>query len=1383
MKKMKKSASLSCLLFAATLGSCPAALAQETSLLHVVKSTVNAESENAELCLEFDKTLAAASPSRLSAALRLAAEGKNVTPPNIVAAGTSLCLFPLERGKAYRLDVGGLRGTNDEKMASSFQSSFTIPDRSPALAFTGRNGGVNEFGAYERPLTLRVVNVAHAKIDVYRVTDPALMARVWQDRAQTALAPSESAFLARSKGQTIWREEASFDAAPNTTVAREISLREKIPDLAPGLYLIVADAGKDEGKPANKGLAPLAAAWFTKSDFSLRALRDGDGIHVFASSAEAGKFKNNIRLQSFDRKPELLAEASLGANGIGMIPYPPKEADKGEVASIVGIDTAGNVAFADSESLPPLSGNPALGDIRTAALLTPPFQAVEVSLSLTPSEDASALTSPSLLRLSQGDFVYAEFPVPPLAAETARLSFPAPAVQGAWALRWQKTDGAILAAAPLRVSAHADAPRLEVASEREVLTGEAPWNVTIHSRLSSGKPAPLTGGRILLSWQKLDPAAFGWKDYRFGTSATLGDAPTPIADFLTDLNGQAALRLTVPKPPQERSLYQAVLKVVAEPDSGIADAPPLVLPLRPEGTVIGLKPLAQDARFMQNGIARFAVVGLSSDGKSRDVAGLSYQVYEEGRSFAWYQDEGKWNYKPEAQLRPIGGGALAVKADASSILEWPVTAGNYRLEILDPSGKLLAQTTFSAGWDSTGAAASPVLPLSVSLPKNLHPGHEVLAHVNLPEPAMVTAIVADTRLRYVVHEFRPKGDTVIAFTPKADWLKTVSLTIEAVPQDAQKTGSTLRRTVIEASVAQGKPLAAQTVPVSILATEDPSALVLRKDKVGVLTFGIENNGEAQETYHYAFTASPGLKIETGEKGEVVLNGRQSRSLSLTVSGGAVGAKDLRLDVTGAHTPRMSRSWAVAVLPKADSWRSAETASIAAGQPLLPVAAKAHDNAVALISRTPMSGLAEILAFVVNARPFTTQELAASIEALPLWRETLAQAGLAPDFWVAARVREQVEQMLRHQNPDGGFSAYRGGESLMEDTAAALTALGAVETEQAKPAKMLAIGWLKQRLANTWLDEKERAPRAAAYAALAAADAIDPASLHYFSDTSALGTLPPIAKAHIAAAFKHIRDFDAAAFWIKKMLDEDHAPKSIQLLNALSATDALSSDDVGAAMSAMAQTLRHSVSPSLQDAAALLRAVAANALNAGKGKVVNGKDGKEFSGVLALRAGDPLLASYRNGDAQPLFVTGVAEAEDPPFPLPQGASLARHVYRLNGVELSPSTKPVRGEIYMVELKGTASAASGDALLLLQEGDNGVRPMGCPLSAKLDTLSFIPWFTTRGLTSLRACEFSPHALNVLLTPFEGDNVSFSVVTFAHIDAPSVAEIPLPRLRIVK
>jgi hypothetical protein len=398
----------------------------------------------------------------------------------------------------------------------------------------------------------------------------------------------------------------------------------------------------------------------------------------------------------------------------------------------------------------------------------------------------------------------------------------------------------------------------------------------------------------------------------------------------------------------------------------------------------------------------------------------------------------------------------------------------------------------------------------------------------------------------------------------------------------------------------------------------------------------------------------------------------------------------------------------------------------------------------------------------------------------LWGDTMTQAGLAPDFVIAARRQQQVAQLLRHQNADGGFASLRGGDSTMEATAAALTALGPDASDIVKPAKDLAIGWIRQRLANTWFDASARAPRAAAYAALAAADAIDAASLHYFSDTSATSSLPAIAEANIAAAFKHIHDPNAAAFWIKKMLDEDKPAKTIPLLNALAATDALSSDDVHAAMAKMTDDIRKGAPVDPQEAAGLLRAIATDNADAGKGRVLTGDETRAVSGVLVIRMPET-AASASNGDAQPLSVTYVAEGKAAPV---SGPAVTRHIYRMNGVELSPPAKPMRGEIYMVELKGAIPDLPDNAQLLLQDGDaNALRPVGCPLSMKMDAPAFIPWFTTGGLTPLSSCEFSVHELSVVLAPASDDVSAFSVVYFAHIDAASVTDIPPARLRLAK
>jgi len=1376
--KSPSSLYLSCLSFAVALCIPSFSIAQNEEPLRVVKSTTNAESENPELCLEFNRSVASIPSWRFTSALRLEANGKTVTPPNVVATDSSLCLFPLEHGTSYRLLLKGLKTSDSEKRAESYALSFTIPNRAPGLVFTNETGGVNEFGSYGKPLTLRAINVAHASVSVHHIADTALMARIWQDRALTALAPSETAYLARDKGTTLWREEETFDPTLNATTEQKISLREKMPDLKPGLFLIVADAGKNEKDQTGKGPIPLAAAWFINSDFSIRAVRNNDDIRVFAQTAS--KAKANVRLAAFNGNFEQVAEAKTGADGIGAIPYPSKIEDKNSVVTVVASDDAGNVAFADIENLPTLSGDSDLGVLRVDSLFVAPFDSVDVLLFPTSPKREPVLSASSNLRLSQGNLVYASFPVAATSADFAKLSFPAPAMPGDWSLLWEKTDGTVLAETTLHVTANPDAPRLEATSEHKVLGNDGACTLTIKARSSSNKPVPLAGGHVLVSWQKLDPAFFGWKDYNFGTQIPLPEIGVPAADFLTDLEGRASLRLNLPGHPKEHGLYQAAIKVVASPDSGIADAPTLVLPLKPEETAIGVKPLAAGARFPQNGLARFALIGISSDGKPRDVSGLSYQVFEEGRSFDWYQDGGRWKYKPEAQLRPVGGGALSIKADESSLLEWPVAAGNYRLEIADSNGKVLARTTFSAGWDSASASASPVLPLNVQLPKVLQIGHEAQARISLPEDSMLTVLISDTRLRKVVHEFRPKGNSVISFTPMTDWAKVMSIDIQAVPQSAEKKDGPRYRTMIDVSLTRSEPAFSKS-PVAntgLVSADDPSALLLRKGESTVLSFGIKNNTANKETYNYSFTTSSGLKIDGFSEGVIAINGKQSNALELPLIGAAAGAKELRLEVKGQHTPRLVQNWPMSVLPETPFMKSAETVSVTPNKPLVSDPAKARKEKIVFVSRRPMNGLAELLTYVFNAEPFTTAELALTIDVLRLWRDTINQAGIAPDFITTAREKKLLAQMLRHQNVDGGFAAWRGGESTMEDTASALTALGAVTLKQAEPAKNLAIGWIKQRLSNTWFDEKERAERAAGYAALAAADAIDPASLHYFSDTSAALVLPPVAEAQIAAAFKHIADPDAAAFWIKKMLDENGKVKTISLLNALTATDALSSDDVLAATSTMAEALRGKAKPELKDAAALLRTAAINNAFAGKGKITNGKESRDIAGVLALRLAD--AAAYRNDDTQPLHATFVAEDNSAQAPR-RGLSLSRRIFRLNGIEAPASTKPVRNEIYIVELKGEFSDEIENASILLQSDAPGLRPAGCPLSPKLETLSFIPWLAPHTLTPVRACEFSPHEINVVLTP--ENKASFTTVFLARIDTPTIADLPMPEVRLLK
>ncbi|MDR3449695.1 MAG: hypothetical protein P4M15_08130 [Alphaproteobacteria bacterium] len=1351
---------------AQTPASAPPSAPDDT--LRVVKADINAEQDDAELCLNFDKPLAQVAPARLASSLRLTLGGNPATPQNIAVTSTSLCLFPLDRGRTYRLSLASMRGSRGEKMEAPYALSFTVPDRSPSLAFTN-NGGAGGFNAYDAGLVLRAVNVAHAKIQIYRLASAGDLAHAWQERAQTSLAPSESAYFARTNGQLVAVSDRDFEDSANATSDQKINLRDKFPALAPGLYLIVAEASGESDSPASKGLKPLAAAWFTKSDFSVRAVRDDDGIHVFAASANAPGPKSGLHLTAINKKSQQVAEAVGGADGTGLIPYPPN-VDKNIIASVIASDAAGDVAFAPIDAVPALSQLPPSGRIDPLALFTAPGDIVDAALTLAPGENAPDKT-PGQLQLSRDGTVYQTLPN---AAPNATLSFPAPARQGLWHLQWQKKDGGDLASAPLRVTSNPDTPHFDLSADAKSIGGDAQINLTVKAVALAGQPSPLAGGRVTALWQKIDPEAAGWKNYQFGVPVSLDETPAPVASVLTDLQGNAELHVALPKPPQEPGLYQAAIGVAPEPDSGIVQAAPLVLPLRSDNDTIGVKPLAAHARFAQNGIARFALIALAPDGKPRDLPHLSYQLYEEGRDFAWYQDEGRWKYKPEPQLRPIGGGDLSIRADGGTILEWPVTAGNYRLEILGDDGGRLAQTAFSAGWDSATPQTMPGGTLTVTLPKILTPGHSYAAHVVLPEAAMITAIIADQHIRKVVHEFRPKGDNAITFTPAADWRNGVSVSIDAqVPatQEAPMEGSA------EALLADTAPPPAKNPAVELMAATPPDAAPLREGKSATLLFGIENSGGAIEAYRYAFTASAGLEIGEGSKGSVALKPGESRSLTVTLTGLQSGAHEIRLEAVGSHTPRAARSWPLSVLPWENFLHAGESVTLEAQQTLPPATLKAQgEDAVLFAARRPIDGLPEVLAFAFTAQPFTTEEIALNAEALRLWGGLIAQSGLADEGAIAARRQKFILRLLRRQNADGGFAAMRGGASTIADTAAALIALGPDGSAVAAPGKALAIGWLKQQLANTWFDENERAPRAAAYAGLADADALDAASLHYFSDTSAAKPLPAEAEADMAASFKHLGDPNAAAFWIKRMLTDHGDAADPQLLGDLSATDALSSDAVHTDLREMAQGLDKGVAPSIVAASSLLRAAYADNATAGKARLTVGTDMHDIPVVMALR--NP--PSLHNPDALPLSVTFAHKVA---HPAPATASgLARRIYRLNGIEVTGSSKPGTDDVYVIEIKGTLAAAKkGQRWVMQESSDADLRPAGCPLSSDLGNLPFIPWLMTQGLTPVDSCEVLPHGLSAAFTA-GSDGAAFRAVYLAHIDAASIGTLSPSRARLL-
>ncbi|MGE3622561.1 MAG: hypothetical protein AB7H77_01625, partial [Bdellovibrionales bacterium] len=781
--------------------------AQESSngTLHVLRPSINAEQETAELCLEFDHPLDLSERHRTASAIRLRSDGKTVpiTLNNLSVSGTLLCLQSLIHRQEYSLTLNDVRGAGGEKLNDPYKLSFTVPNRSPSLSFAGDPVAAGLARYRNNEPVLRAINVGEVKMELYRLTDPARMAEAYRQRMQTTLAPTESLTFAKENGKLIWQSTLKLSLKQdegffNRSLEHSVPLKQGAGALSPGLYFIAAadTAPRQKSKPraklssdsesrvAKTDLAPLAAQWFIVSDLKVRVLGKTGGFYAETEDAYAPGVVGNVRLVLFDHDQKQLAETRSDASGVGLLSLASDR--RASAASILAMTDAGDIDFADlatEDGIEPESRF-TLSNLQAGVMADRSFYfpGAPVYLTLTARNihDEVVATPGSAIQILRPDrSVYATLPVPDGKAGVSFLSLPAPTANGIWPFVWQRSDGSLIARTTLRVSSNPEAPHVEVNADRPVLDSGGDVNLTLRSRTEAGQPAAYAKGQILVQWAELDQAA-GWNDYHFSNGQRTDAPPAPVASFMTDASGAAYLRLKLKPPEGLAPLHTAILSVRSDPAMGMADPQPLTLPMRTNDLVIGIKPLATDGKFAENSVARFDIVALGGDGRRRGADGLKYQIYEEGRSFEWYQAEGRWDYKPLPQRRRLGGGALDVRASGSNIVRWRVTAGSYTLEISDAGGDMLARYSFDAGWGLL--KPSRMRPDELALrtaDSTIQQGASVKIRFNLRNPATINAVVADDQIRKIIHELRPAGDNEIVFTPDENWGERLRVTVEA----------------------------------------------------------------------------------------------------------------------------------------------------------------------------------------------------------------------------------------------------------------------------------------------------------------------------------------------------------------------------------------------------------------------------------------------------------------------------------------------------------------------------------------------------------------------------------------------------------------------------
>ncbi len=745
----------------------------------VVDTALHAEGPKAEWCLSFSKPLSPSERGKFLEAITLRKDSKKMrlSSRDLSVSGSELCLQNLDHRSRYDVLLRRIESSKGKRLSTSYDFVFAVPDRKPFLAFVSdsnlsilprhvrqrKSAETDLFGSGTAHV-LRSVNVDQTHLTLYKIPDPDLYAKAWQQFMLINLSPTESLYFAQTKGKAVFESDLIFSENPNT----EQTLVAPLPpdsELSPGLYyLAAAPKNKTQSSP---GLS--AGQWFLVSDLRLSALMLPDGIKVFAGDLSVKAPASGVEVQVLTREGEEIKAARTGADGTAFLSL--EEADgKKAPALLIARKQGGDADILDIGRDLSIRVSP----LPLQAFLRPDresYRSGTTAIVALRAEDSGGRfvgIKDSFLKLLRSDRrVYSEQAVT-FGPETGPilLSVPLPIVgkSGEWILSWQKADGSELVRKNIRLVRDPLAEKVEVTQLREE-DGAADQSFLIKALDAEGKGVPFRDGVLLAKPER--PKLSGWKGFSFGVAGQAVQAAAKEVPFVTGPDGTIRVELPVDRkafPEADAFLVKGFLQDGAESSA-------LTVSARRPGPLVGVKLLTEGAAFAENGLARFEVVALDSNGKRRAENNLHFLVFEEGRSFEWFPSEGHWDYRPLPQHRRIGGGALTLSASGEDVISWPVATGQYVLEIVDETGAVLVRQPFEAGRVAPHPLQTEEMARLrfVGVPKALEDKQENRIKIHLDAPALVGFTLFDGAIRISDYRFMKAGVNEILVTPSDGW--------------------------------------------------------------------------------------------------------------------------------------------------------------------------------------------------------------------------------------------------------------------------------------------------------------------------------------------------------------------------------------------------------------------------------------------------------------------------------------------------------------------------------------------------------------------------------------------------------------------------------------
>jgi alpha-2-macroglobulin len=678
--------------------------------------------------------------------------------PALSAEDKQLCVEGLKHGDRYTITLrAGLPSVVKETLPKSVDYSVYVRDRKPFVRFAAKAYVLPRSG--QRGIPVVSVNTRTVAIDIYRIGDRNLTNTVLGYDFQRNLDRYDLERLGQERGVRVWKGELQVESILNTDITTAFPVDQAVGDLAPGVYVMAAEAVGTKGEDYEA----LATQWFIVSDLGLTALSGNDGVHAFVHSLATTEPKADVEVRLIARSNEVLATRRTDATGRVHFEAGLARGEGGMSPAMLIAAAASDYAFLNLKAPAfDLSDRGVAGRPVPAGLdaflyaergVYRSGETVYLTALLRDALGDAALGVPLTIMVTRPDGVeYRRATVPDQGVGGHVVSVPITpsAPTGTWRARaYTDPKRPPVGETTFMVEDYVpDRLEFDLAAPANSISRAAPADISVAGRYLYGAPASNLDleGELVVAPAKERP---GFAGYQFGLADEEVEASRqPLEDLpQTDAEGKARFTVSLDKPPASTGPLEAQVIVRMAEAAGRAVERKLALPVTPSGNMVGVRPLFSGRSLGEGENATFDVVFVSPEGARLARPGLRYELLKIETRYQWYRRSGFWDYEPVKLTRRVADGQVDATPDGATRITLPVQWGRYRLEVStgEPGGPVTA-VAFDAGFYAEASADTPDL-LEIALDKpEYRAGESMTVAVTARTAGRVTLNVIGDRL-------------------------------------------------------------------------------------------------------------------------------------------------------------------------------------------------------------------------------------------------------------------------------------------------------------------------------------------------------------------------------------------------------------------------------------------------------------------------------------------------------------------------------------------------------------------------------------------------------------------------------------------------------------